>query len=72
VDRPPEGRKPYMRHKLLSDSLLVGYGSSAFRGALLVVLLRLTDCPHGVCRPSTPASQTVSLVLCRVAKSFAS
>jgi hypothetical protein len=45
ADRLPGGRGPSARHKLLSDSPRVGYGPSALRGALLVVLLRLTDCP---------------------------
>jgi hypothetical protein len=40
-----------MRHKLLSDSSRVGYGPSAFRGVLLVVLRTvrpsLADRPPG-------------------------
>jgi hypothetical protein len=45
VDRPPIGRGPSAQHKLLLDSPRVEYGPSSFRGALQVVLLRLTDCP---------------------------
>jgi hypothetical protein len=45
ADRPPEGCGPSARHQLLSDSPRVGYGPSTFRGALLVVLLRLMDRP---------------------------
>jgi hypothetical protein len=59
ADRPPGGRGPSARHKLLPDSPGVGYGPSAFRGALLVVRLRLTDRPlegHG---QSTRCSRTI-------------
>jgi hypothetical protein len=45
ADRPPRGRGLSARHKLLLDCPRVGCGPSVFRGALLVVLLRLTDYP---------------------------
>jgi hypothetical protein len=72
ADRLSRGRKPSARHKLLSDSPRVGYGPSAFWGALLVVLLRLTDCPPCPRGPSTPASRTVRQGFRTIAKSFAS
>jgi hypothetical protein len=72
ADRPPGGHGPSTWHKLLSDSPRVGCGPFAFRGALLAVLLRLTDCPLEGRGPSSPTSGTVRVVLCRVAKSFAS
>jgi hypothetical protein len=52
ADLSPGGRGPSAWHKLLTDSPRVGYRLSAFRGALLVVLLRFTDCPLEGRRPS--------------------
>jgi hypothetical protein len=59
ADRPPEGRGPSARYKLLSDSLQVGYRPSTFRGALLVVLLRLMYCPLEGRGPSARCQRTI-------------
>jgi hypothetical protein len=58
-DRPPGGCGPSTWHKLLSDSARVGYGPSAFWGALLVVLLCLTDCPLEGRGPSARCPRTL-------------
>jgi hypothetical protein len=55
----PGRRGPSARHKLLSDSPPVGYGLSVFRGAFLVVLLHLTDCPLEGRGPSARFLRTV-------------
>jgi hypothetical protein len=59
VDRPPGGRGPSARHKVLSDSPRVGYEPSVFRGALLVVLLHFSDCPLEDRGPSDRCPRTV-------------
>jgi hypothetical protein len=47
------------RHQLLADRPRTKYELSVFQGALLVVLLRLTDCPPVGSRPSARCSRTV-------------
>jgi hypothetical protein len=59
ADRSPRERGPSAWHELPSDSPRAGYGSSEFRGALLVVLLHLMDHLSEGHRLSALSSRTV-------------
>jgi hypothetical protein len=65
ADRPPGGRRPSARRKLLSDSLRKGTDHLYFG-----VCLRFSDCLLEGHEPSAQGSRTVRRILCRVAKSF--
>jgi hypothetical protein len=59
LDCPPGVRGLSVRHQLLADRPRTKYELSVFQGALLVVLLRLADCPPVGSGPSARCPRTV-------------